>query len=220
MATLHIAIDESGCLNFSPKGSKFYVFSAAYTLEPHPLATALTQRRFGLMKAGDDISAFHCCEDKQSNRDLVFADMMAAPMWKHCAVVVEKCKVNPSIRDPKVFYPTFATPLLRFLLRGQVAKSATAVVICTDTLPLTGGAGLAIAKVLKSVCSAEISPRPWFIYHHTRHSNKWIQVADYCAWAIQRKYERADLRSYSTVASRLARPELDICAGGDQTVYY
>ena len=38
VATLHIALDEAGNLNFSPRGSKYYVFAAAWTYDPAPLA--------------------------------------------------------------------------------------------------------------------------------------------------------------------------------------
>jgi len=34
-------------------------------------------------------------------------------------------------------------------------------------------------------------------------SDPWLQVADYCAWAIQRKWERGDSRSFDLISKRI-----------------
>jgi hypothetical protein len=44
--------DESGNLTFKPTGSKYYVFTAAWTYDPAPLANDLTGLRFALLKQG------------------------------------------------------------------------------------------------------------------------------------------------------------------------
>ena len=45
-------------------------------------------------------------------------------------------------------------------------------------------------------------------------SNPWIQVADYCSWAVFRKWERADARTYDQLVQRIAEPELDALRKG------
>jgi hypothetical protein len=45
-----------------------------------------------------------------------------------------------------------------------------------------------------------------------------LQVADYCGWAIQRKWERQDLRSYTLIKDKL-KTEYDLFHAGT-TVYY
>ena len=107
--TLHVHLDESGNLTFSPKGTRHYVFSAAWTHDPAPLAQALTTLRFSLLKQGHDLFRFHATEDKQANRDAVVHAMMGHDGWRFAAVVIEKAKVNPSLREPHRFYPTFAS---------------------------------------------------------------------------------------------------------------
>jgi hypothetical protein len=49
-------------------------------------------------------------------------------------------------------------------------------------------------------------------------SDPCLQVADYCTWAIQRKWEREDLRSYALIASKI-RSEYDVWQRG-QVRYY
>jgi hypothetical protein len=144
--------------------------------------------------------------------------MMTAQGWRFASVVVEKRKINPVLRKPEKFYPKFATPLLRFVLRGCIASGTTRLVICTDTLPTGHKEG--VTKALKSVCSTELPKTPFWLYHHPRHSNKWIQIADYCTWGVQRKWEKGDTAIYNTLALRLEKPELDLCSFGDQATYY
>ena len=46
-----------------------------------------------------------------------------------------------------------------------------------------------------------------------------LQVADYCCWAIHRKWERSDARSYELVKDKI-RSEYDIFRGGNTLYYY
>ena len=45
-----------------------------------------------------------------------------------------------------------------------------------------------------------------------------LQVADYCAWALQRKWERNDLRSYNLISDRITY-EYDLWSRGDKHHY-
>jgi hypothetical protein len=138
--------------------------------------------------------------------------------WRFAAVVIEKRKVNPVLRHPETFYPKFATPLLRFVFRGCVKPDTDQIVVCTDSLPTKRKDG--VTKALKHVCASELKTKRVWLYHHPRHSNKWIQIADYCAWGLQRKWERSDVRTYDDLKGHLTKPELNLCAWGDQSNYY
>jgi hypothetical protein len=50
LPTLHIHTDESGNFDFSPKGSRYYVFAAAWTYHPAALAANLSALRFEQIK--------------------------------------------------------------------------------------------------------------------------------------------------------------------------
>ena len=45
-----------------------------------------------------------------------------------------------------------------------------------------------------------------------------LQVADYCSWAIQRKWERGDARSYASIANKV-KSEFDLFERG-KVIYY
>ena len=218
VATLHVHVDESGDFNFTPRGSRYYAFAVAWTYDPAPLAHALTQLRFGLLKASHDLSSFHAVDDRQVNRNEVVARMLQHQRWSFAAMVIEKCKVNPAIRDPQGFYPQFAAMVLRFVFRGRIAPGTTRVQIFTDTIPVHRKEPVEIA--FKTACRADLPRGMRFdIYHHPRASNKWIQVADYCCWSVHRKWERGDARTYQQLRGRLVTPELNVTARG-LTRYY
>lgn len=218
MPTLHLHLDESGNLRFSQKGSKYYVFTAAWTYNPAPLAHALTSLRFALLKQGHNVPSFHATEDKQVNRDAVVRLLASHDDWHFASIVVEKAKVNPAIRMEHHFYPQFAAMVLRFVLR-QLRADTDRVLVFTDTVPISQKRD-AVEKAIKTACRAELAATMRFEgYHHSRASNAWLQVADYCSWAIFRKWEHGDPRTYDQIRHRLLRPELDVLQRGT-TVYY
>ena len=115
LPTLHVYLDEAGNLGFTTKGTEHYVFAAAWTYDPAPLAEDLTQLRFSLLKQGQDLHSFHASEDKQKHRDAVVSAMVQRSEWQFCSVVIQKRRVNPSIRAEHCFYPKFAGMVLRFM---------------------------------------------------------------------------------------------------------
>lgn len=218
MATLHVCLDESGDLRFTPKGSKYYIFAVAWTFDPRPLAHDLGDLRYSLLKQGHDLHSFHATEDRQPNRDAVVAKLLAHNGWQFAGLVVEKAKVNPTIREDRQFYPQFASMLLKFVFRGRLA-GANRVLAFTDTLPISSHKA-AVIKTFKTVCRSELSATtPFEIYHHPRAANCWIQVADYCCWSLYRKWENGDRRTYDQLLPKLAATELDALRAGT-TLYY
>ncbi len=215
--TLHIHLDESGDLYFTPKGKKFYIFAAAWTFDPSQLANQLINLRVALLKDGHDLPKFHATTDKQVNRNAVTSLLAAQNRWHWVAIVIEKSKVHPSIREPHQFYPQFLAMPLKFILKGRL-RDASKVIIYTDTIPVHHCE--AVKKAIKSSCRAALPQSiPFHCYHHPSASNKWLQVADYCAWAVARKWESGDPRTYDVLKHHLAVPELEVFHSG-MTHYY
>jgi hypothetical protein len=103
VATLHVHLDEAGNFKFSPAGSRYFIFTVTWTFDPAPVARDLTALRFGLVKGGENLPTFHATTDKQIHRDKVVAAMTAHNNWKYAALVIEKRKVQPSLRHPSRF---------------------------------------------------------------------------------------------------------------------
>lgn len=60
--------------------------------------------RITLLKQGHDLPKFHATEDKQENRNAVTKLLASQNTWHWVAIVIEKSKVHPSIRNPHEFY--------------------------------------------------------------------------------------------------------------------
>jgi len=177
LPTLHVHLDESGNLTFKPIGSKYYVFTAAWTYDPGPLAMALIALRFALLKKGHDLHRFHATEDKQLNRDAVVTALAGFAGWKFAAVVIEKAKVYPELRSPHRFYPEFASSVLKHVFRRHLAPGTDTVLVFTDTLPVHKRRE-AVEKAIKTACRQELPKATHFeSYHHPSASNHWLQVA-------------------------------------------
>jgi len=223
LPTLHIHTDESGNYDFSQRGSRYYVFAAAWTYHPAPLAMGLTALRFEQIKAGhgEFLSSFHACEDSPWLRDRVISTLLNHASWSFAAMVVEKAKVNPTIYDPQAFYPKFLTMVLRFVLRGRVRPDTSQILIYTDTLPMTQKKQARSVQVaIKHSCQREQPQIPFHVLNHRRESNAWLQVADYCCWGVCRKWEHGNTDAYDRLKARLAATEIDPMSRGDGRMYY
>lgn len=223
MATLHIHLDESGDWTFAPKSpTKYLILTMAWTYDPRPLATDLTSLRFALVKGGASLDSFHAAEDRQAVRDRVVATMMTYVNWSFASVVMEKRKINPVLREPHEFYPKFAGALLKFVLKGSHCRPGTdKVLVFADTLPMSTNAKReGVLKAMKQTCATCLGAD---VEHHAfsykRESNKWLQVVDYSCWAVARKWERNDTRTYSQIVARLAAAELEVTRLGNTTYY-
>ncbi|MBI3049557.1 MAG: hypothetical protein HYY76_14725 [Acidobacteria bacterium] len=127
MPTFHVHLDEAGDFNFSPRGTRHYIFTAAWTYEPASLAQELTSLRFSLLKAGHDLPMFHATRDKQVNRNAVVAALTRHDTWRYASVIVEKAKVYPELRDAHRFYPQFATSVLKYIFHRHIAPGTGTV---------------------------------------------------------------------------------------------
>lgn len=165
MATLHIHVDESGEFNFSPSGSRYYIFTAVWTYDPVPLSAELTNLRYSIIKAGHgpNLSGFHACDDPDPRRELVIGAMLRHAQWNFASIVIEKNKVNPSVRDPDMFYPKFLAMLLRFVFRGRVRPGTGNLIIYMDTLPFLQRKKVTAAEIaIKSSCREDL-PLPYLL---------------------------------------------------------
>lgn len=223
MSTLHVHLDESGDLNFSLAGSRYYIFACAWTYDPAPLANELNTLRFSLIKEGhgERLSAFHAKDDAHPKRQRVIPILVKHQNWNFASIVVNKRRVNPSLYSPEDFYPKFSAMPLRFVFKGRMVPRTSKVLIYTDTLPFVGKQARVAEVAIKKACREDLpNGLPFHILHHRRESNAWIQVADYCCWAICRKWEQNKLDVYNQLKGRLAASEIDPTSRGDGVTYY
>jgi hypothetical protein len=59
---------------------------------------------------------------------------------------------------------------------------------------------------------------PFSINHHSSAAHSMLQVADYCAWATQKKWQTGDVRSYDSLRGKI-RNEFDLYRKGEIDYY-
>jgi hypothetical protein len=208
--------DESGNLDFSRNGTKYYVFGALTTRDPAALLRPLSDLRYRLIAQGMDLEAFHASEDRQVVRDEVFDVLSTCGGFEFDAVIVEKRKVNPVLHDQVRFYVQFADYLLSYVFRRH-SDPNDRIVVLTGRLPVKRKKQ-AVEKVFKSYIRQNLGGRPFNVLHHSMGSHACLQAADYCTWAVYKKWKDGETRPYDLIRPFVIS-EFDILRRGTEYFY-
>lgn len=197
-------VDEAGNFDFSTRigASKFFILTSV-VMEDCSDAEALLSLRRALVWNGHPLSdAFHATEDKQAVRDQVF-DAIASLNIRIDATIIDKSRVAPVWHDKFAFYNlAWRLHAMRVIPIACPPTSELMIVSASfGTRSEQKIIGRAMADVVSqsgrigSVTKVTYWPAP---------SDPCLQVADYCCWAIQRKWERDDERSFDLIRHSLA----------------
>jgi hypothetical protein len=214
----HIYVDESGNFDFSlnAKASRYFILTTVST-ENHGIASDLLDLRRELAWNGVRMPReFHATEDKQLVRDKVF-DVLSKHDFRVDATLLEKRKAHPKIRPSAERFYKYAW---YYHMKHVAPRIATRV----DEL-LVIGASIGTRRKLYIIQSAIEDVMRQTSPTSAMESTVWpvsvdpmLQVADYCSWAIQRKWEVKDWRSYDLISDKI-RTEYDLFRVGT-TLYY
>ncbi len=215
----YIFLDEGGNLDFRENGSKYFTLTGVLMKRPFALESALTELRFDMMEEGTELEEFHASEDRQATRDRVFANIRSnLSTLRVDSVIVEKRKTHPKVQEVEQFYPKMLGYLLDWMVRKEALTNASEVIVITDVLPVQKKRR-AVEKAVKTTLKAMLpSSANHRIMHHDSRSCCGLQVADYLNWAILRKWERSDERSYKIIESAV-KSEFPIFKNGTKDWY-
>lgn len=216
---VYIFLDEGGNLDFSPNGTKFYTMSAVSTVRPFQLHAPLDDYIYDLIEWGKDIEYFHCADDNKHVRDKVFSIIVEKQTsFQVNSIVIEKRKTGTALQDPKNFYPKMLGYLLRYVVERLDRSRIDEVIVITDSIPVARKKQ-AIEKAIKQTL-AEMLPVDckYRVLHHASRSHFGLQIADYCNWAIFRRWERDDDMYWRKIMECI-KSEFNIFRSGS-TYYY
>lgn len=179
----------------------------------------MSELKYDLIELGVNLECFHASEDRQAVRDSVFAVIARSlAAMRVDSLIVEKRKTDPALQPDHQFYPRMVGYLLKYVLAPAVLGDCREVVVVTDTIPVNRKRR-AVEKAIKTSIAAMVPPDVRHtVLHHRSGSFLGLQVADYCNWAIFRKWERRDTRSYALIAPAV-RSEFDIFKRGERHYY-
>jgi len=133
-------------------------------------------------------------------------------------LVVEKPKTGPALREDKRFYPEMLGHLLKWVISRELKGGVDEVVVITDTIPIQKKRQ-AIEKAIKGAL-AKMLPvgMRYRILHHASRSHYGLQVADYCNWAVFRKWQKGDVEFYDMLKPAV-KSEFEIFRTGTRLYY-
>ena len=190
---VHIFLDESGNLDFSARGTRYFVLTSVSMARPFAMYEALDAYKYDCLEYGLDNERFHCSADNRHVRGKVFGIIGAhlAEMSVH-SLIAEKRAARASLSSDGRLYAEMLSALIGRVLSGTTESRARDVIVIADVVPLRSRRR-AIEKSVRSALSKVLPNRPIFrILHHDSRAHYGLQVVDYLCWAVFRKYERGD----------------------------
>lgn len=199
-----VFVDEAGDFNFKTDtsgGSKYFILTSISVPADSALAGELNDLRHRLSPVDDHLQdrVFHATVDYQSTRDEVFRMLLDHPFEVHTTVVDKRGLADGDRTDQTCYLTTWSRHL-------QQMPWPTEDTLVTAATLFTGGKYRGLkgvrAAMLESIethvpaAAHELSIVPC-------HADPLLQAADYCCWAIQRRYERGDPRSYEMIGERI-----------------
>jgi hypothetical protein len=204
MARLFIFADEAGDFVFA-RGNNIsrYFIVCSVRMDSCEVAHSLLDLRRRLVWLKQPVNDyFHASEDKQAIRDLVFASI-APHDFSIQATILEKSKAGPAISSSA---PQFYQHAWLYHFTYAIAEFITD----TDELVITAAsvqtkkAQAVFTNAVNNVIQQHLPRERWATSFAPCSHDPCLQVADYCTWAIQRKWERGDSRSYDLVKYRIS----------------
>lgn len=169
---------------------------------------------------GLELEEFHATEDKQSVRDQMFKVLgqhAAHRCYRVDSLLIEKSKVKPAHRADALFYARMLRVLLRWVVRHRVPESAEKLLVWTARIG-TNRRRQAFEKAVKVTLARRLRSRiPYHLFIHSSASHPMLQVADYCCWAVAKKWKDGEMRPYASIQSAIGA-EIEVYRSGRQRV--
>ncbi len=114
-------------------------------------------------------------------------------------LVVEKSGTDPPLQEAVRFYPEMLGYLLKVVLPRELDADTSEVIIITDAIPVNRKRR-AVEKAVRTTLARMLPPgMNYRVLHHQSRSHYGLQVADYCCWAVFRKWQRGESAWYDRI---------------------
>jgi hypothetical protein len=204
VAITYIFGDESGNFHFThdPHGSRYFLVCTIAMKDCGCAADLLTLRR-DLIWRGEEVGdCFHASEDKQKVRDAVFAAIK--PMnFTVQATLLEKSKAQPQLRVANSRFYHYAWFYHWSYVAPKVLQAKSDALITTARM--LNGKKQAVYTHAINDSLAQTTRSNWKTHFCLPPHDPCLQIADYCAWALYKKWESGgkELRPYNEIAEKV-----------------
>jgi uncharacterized protein DUF3800 len=218
MPCVNLFADEAGDFKFknSAGASRYFILCTIRTVG-WDVGNDLRDLRRRMLLDGIELGdKFHAGPDKQAVRNEVFK-LLQHHDFRIDATILEKRKAFPYVRPDE---PTFYKYAWYFHAKYVIPK----VVLPGHDLFISAAAletkkGKAAFKLAFNNVMQQTAPRTnWASDFPLSVADPCLQAPDYCAWAIQRKWEMNDRRSFDLIADKV-KTEYDLWQIGTEVFY-
>ena len=212
--------DEAGCFTFTKQHnvSRYFILCSV-AMDDNTVASSLLSLRRQLAWDGAEIGDyFHATRDKQAVRDAVFDTIMKHDFTVQLTIM-EKTKAQPQITKSKSRFYQHAW-YYHFKFGTQKLFTDQHEALITAASLGDKKERLAFHAAIEDVMRQTMRVKKWKTDFMPCSNDPCLQVADYCAWAAQRKWESGgkDCRSYNLIKDRITY-EFDLWEKGDEHHY-
>ena len=195
----YLYFDEAGNFDFSTSGTSVFVMTCVVTKRPFTAHNALLEVKYDVMESGLNLEYFHATEDRQAVRDQVFSAIGASlDDFAAYSVILQRDCAAPSLRQPHVLYRRMFEWLVERAC-PRVGSPYGHVVAITDQIPVQRNRR-AFEKGLKPYLKQHLPAGSTYdLFHHQSKADLNLQIADYICWAIYRKWNTGDERSFELI---------------------
>jgi len=213
----YVFADEAGdfAFNRNQRSSRYFIICTV-TLDSCAAGDRLSHLKRELAWEGAPVGPyFHACEDKQVVRDRVFQTLSTEPFSVE-STILEKSKAQPQTRSAEHRFYQYAWYYHWRYTHRKILDGADELLITAASVGTKKGQRVFTAAV-QDVAGQFGSRITWRTHHPPSMADPCLQIADYCTWAIQRKWESGDVRSYDLIKEKI-RHEYETWRHG--TVHY
>lgn len=218
MARAHIFSDEAGCFSFArnDRASRYFLVCTV-AMDDCSMGDRLQALRRDMVWRGLPVQEeFHATEDKNVVREEVYG-FLAGQNFRVDSTLLEKAKAQPQTRQtPDRFYK-YAWYYHFKHVGPRLLRDKTELMITAAALGTKKGQAVYTAAV-NEILQQTVQRQQWRTFFPRAVADPCLQVADYCAWAIQRKWEKGDTRWYEMIEDKI-ETEFDLWRNGT-TLYY
>lgn len=198
---VYIFLDESGNLDFTSDGSKYFLLTSVSMKRPFNLLRLIDDYKHDFLESGKKLEFFHCTDDRYEVKSEVF-EIIAKQVndLRINCLIIEKAGTSLSFRDDTKFYPSLLKHLLNIVLLDELHIGVQDVVVITDTLPSRRRNRKLVEKSVRMTLTNRLPPGVSYqVLHHQSRSHYGLQVADYCCWALHKKWQMGTTSWYNKI---------------------
>jgi len=218
MVRAHVFSDEAGCFAFtrSARASRYFIVCTV-ALDDCGIGNSLQALRRDMIWRGVPVrEEFHATEDRNEVREEVYA-LLSRHDFRIDATLLEKSKAQPQTRQTNDRFYRYAWYYHFKHIGPQLLQGRTELMITAASIGTKKGQAVYTAPV-NEVLQQTVQRQQWRTFFPRAVADPCLQVADYCAWAIQRKWEKGETRWYDMISDKVGS-EFDLWRNGT-THYY